>query len=232
MVKADTPKPLTILVVDDHESVRKKICERLTSHTGFEVICEAVNGLEGVRNAEELQPDVVDLDISIPVFGGIEAAARIRRVAPKARIVFLSQHTLPAIAEAALAVGGHAYVVKSAAAADLIPAIQAAIQGKRFVSQLEQKVAMTNNPTKSENVEGEKPAITLPGVVEKIVEPITPNEPEKAQIAVQGAEDLYRELRVENSLENSSGEKVRLKPGAQVDVTIEAPVDAVEKRPI
>jgi two-component system nitrate/nitrite response regulator NarL len=137
LVKADAPKPLTILVVDDNESVRKKICARLTSHDGFEVICEAVNGLEGVRNAEELQPDVVVLDISMPVFGGIEAAARIRRAAPKARIVFLSQHKLPAIAEAALASGGHAYVVKSAASADLIPAIQAAIRGERFVSKLD-----------------------------------------------------------------------------------------------
>jgi DNA-binding NarL/FixJ family response regulator len=110
MAKADTPKSLTILVVEDNESVRKKICERLTSHAGFEVICEASNGLDGVRNAEELQPDMVVLDISMPIFGGIEAAARIRRVAPKARIVFLSQHKLARIADAALASGGHAYV--------------------------------------------------------------------------------------------------------------------------
>jgi DNA-binding NarL/FixJ family response regulator len=137
VVKAGTPKSVTILVVEDNESVRKKICERLTSHTGFEVICEAGNGLEGVRNAEELQPDIVVLDISMPIFGGIEAAARIRRVAPQARIVFLSQHKLARIAEAALASGGHAYVVKSAASTDLIPAIRAVIQGKRFVSELE-----------------------------------------------------------------------------------------------
>lgn len=137
MAKAETPKTLRILVVDDNESLRKKICERLTSHDGFEVICEAANGLEGVRNAEELQPDVIVLDVSMPVFGGIEAAARIRRVAPKARIVFLSQHKLERIAQAALASGGHAYVVKSAAYADLIPAILAASQGKQFISKLD-----------------------------------------------------------------------------------------------
>ena len=91
---------------------------------------------------------------------------------------------------------------------------------------------MVNDPRNTENLDGEKPAITLPAVVEKIVNPITPNEPEKAQIAIQGADDLYREIRVENSLENSAGEKVRLKAGAQVDVTIEAPVDAVEKKPV
>src|SRR5579859_921486 len=105
--------------------------------TWLEVICEAANGLEGVRNAEELQPDIVVLDVSMPTFGGIEAAARIRRVAPKARIVFLSQHKLERIADAALASGGHAYVVKSAASKDLIAAIHAVTQGKTFVSKLE-----------------------------------------------------------------------------------------------
>jgi DNA-binding NarL/FixJ family response regulator len=82
---ADT-KPLKILVVEDHPKVREQISELLRSQSGFEVICEATNGLEGVRKAEELQPDVVVLDVTMPVFGGIEAAARIRRVASKARI--------------------------------------------------------------------------------------------------------------------------------------------------
>jgi hypothetical protein len=90
--------------------------------------------------------------------------------------------------------------------------------------------SMVNDP-KGENVDNEKPAVTLPGIVEKIVKPIAPNEPEKAQIAIQGADDLYREIRVENTLENAAGEKVRLKPGAEVDVTIEAPVESVEKKP-
>jgi YesN/AraC family two-component response regulator len=169
------------------------------------------------------------LDISMPTFGGIEAAARIRRVAPKARIVFLSQHRLERIAQAALASGGHAYVVKSAASTDLIRAILAAAQGKQFISQLEDGY---HGQGPDDSVDDEKPAVTLLGVVEKIVRPVLPNEPEKAQIAIQGADDLYREIRVENSLESSAGEKVRLKPGAQVDVTIEAPIDAVEKKPL
>ena len=88
---------------------------------------------------------------------------------------------------------------------------------------------MRNDPN-GENVDNEKPAITLPAVVEKIVKPFNPSEPEKAQIAIQGADHLYREIRVENTLKNAAGEKVRLKPGAEVDVTIEAPVEAVEKK--
>jgi len=89
---------------------------------------------------------------------------------------------------------------------------------------------MVNDP-KDKNVDNEKPAVVLPGVVEKIVKPIAPGEPEKAQIAIQGADDLYREIRVENTLENTAGEKVRLKTGAEVDVTIEATADSVEKKP-
>ena len=88
---------------------------------------------------------------------------------------------------------------------------------------------MRNDPN-GENVDNEKPAVTLPAVVEKIVKPFNPSEPEKAQIAIQGADHLYREIRVENTLKNAAGEKVRLKPGAEVDVTIEAPAEAVEKK--
>jgi hypothetical protein len=68
----------------------------------------------------------------------------------------------------------------------------------------------------------EKPSTTLPAVVEKVIQPRTPGEPEKAQITVEGADHLYRELRIDNTLVNENGEKVKLKPGAEVDVTIEA----------
>lgn len=68
----------------------------------------------------------------------------------------------------------------------------------------------------------EKPSVTLPGTVEKVIKPANPNEPEKAQIAVEGADDLYREIRIENSLTDENGKKVRLKKGAEVDVTVEA----------
>jgi uncharacterized cupredoxin-like copper-binding protein len=78
--------------------------------------------------------------------------------------------------------------------------------------------------------QNEKHAVTLPGIVEKIVKPVVPNEPEKAQIVVEGADHLYKELRIENELEDETGEKVKLKPGAEVEVTIEATKDSVEKK--
>jgi hypothetical protein len=83
------------------------------------------------------------------------------------------------------------------------------------------KTLSIRNPPMSE-----KPAATLPATVEKIIKSPTPNEPEKAQISVEGADHLYRELRIENTLVDEDGNKVRLKPGAEVEVTIAAEPEA------
>src|SRR6476620_10073679 len=99
-----------------------------------------------------------------------------------------------------------------------------------LVIEIPLKEKLMMNALQGEIGQDEKPAVTLPGVVEKILAPVTPSEPEKAQIAIQGADDLYKEIRVENTLKNAAGENVRLKPGAEVEVTIEAPVEAVEKK--
>jgi len=68
----------------------------------------------------------------------------------------------------------------------------------------------------------EKLSTTLPATVEKIIKPVSPREPEKAQIAVEGADHLYREIRIENALTDENGAKVGLKEGAEVEITIEA----------
>ena len=68
----------------------------------------------------------------------------------------------------------------------------------------------------------EKPTTTLPGTVQKIIHSPDPSVPEKAEIAVEGADELYREIRIENTLTDEKGHEVKLKPGAEVDVTIEA----------
>jgi hypothetical protein len=72
----------------------------------------------------------------------------------------------------------------------------------------------------------EKPSTTLPGTVEKIIKSPIPGEPEKAEIAVEGAEDLYREIRIENTLTDEHGNEVRLKKGAQVEVHVQADPEA------
>jgi uncharacterized protein YfaS (alpha-2-macroglobulin family) len=76
----------------------------------------------------------------------------------------------------------------------------------------------------------EKATATLPGTVQKIIKSPHPDMPEKAEIAVEGADELYREIRIENTLTDEKGNEVKLKPGATVEVTVEAePKDTVAK---
>ena len=76
----------------------------------------------------------------------------------------------------------------------------------------------------------DKVAVTLPGTVKKVIPPIHPSLPEKAEISVEGADDLYREIRIDNTLSDESGNEVSLKPGADVEVTIEADADATKPK--
>ncbi|HSZ01916.1 MAG TPA: hypothetical protein VK788_20640 [Terriglobales bacterium] len=77
----------------------------------------------------------------------------------------------------------------------------------------------------------EKPSATLPGTVEKIIKSPHPSDPEKAQIAVEGADELYKEIRIVNNLTDEKGDEVRLKQGAKVEVTVEAGPEAVVSKP-
>jgi hypothetical protein len=79
--------------------------------------------------------------------------------------------------------------------------------------------------------EKDKPSTTLPGTVEKIIKPIVPGEPDKAQIEIEKAEDLYREIRIDNVLKDEKGEEVALKEGMQVVVTIEADKKDTTQKP-
>ena len=72
----------------------------------------------------------------------------------------------------------------------------------------------------------EKSSVTMPGTVEKIIPPVHPSGPEKAQIALEGGDELYREIRIENSLTDENGDEVRLKKGAEVEITVEADPEA------
>jgi len=127
--------PIRILVVDDHAIVRRTICAYLSSDPTLNVICQAADGEEAVRKAEELRPDVVLLDIGLPTISGIEAARQIRIVSPQSHIIFLSQHDSLHMAIDAMKVGGHGYVTTIDAAAELLTAIHVVHEGTQFVSQ-------------------------------------------------------------------------------------------------
>jgi DNA-binding NarL/FixJ family response regulator len=127
--------PLRILVVDDHERLRKTVCEVLTSHPEFEVVCDVADGAEALKKTIELQPDIVIMDFSMPNMGGIEAAVKIRQAVPGTQVVFLSQHIAPSIVQMALATGARGYVAKSNIGDELVKAITMVARGLVFVSR-------------------------------------------------------------------------------------------------
>jgi DNA-binding NarL/FixJ family response regulator len=124
---------LRILLVDDYEQFRQFI-RLMFRGTEFSIVEEAADGLEAIHKAEELQPDLVILDIGLPRLNGIEAARQIRTVAPKSRILFVSQERDEDVIQEALNLGALGYVHKSLARRDLLPAAEAVIAGREFVS--------------------------------------------------------------------------------------------------
>jgi PAS domain S-box-containing protein len=113
---------MQVLVVDDHEIVRRGV-RSLLDEAGIEVCGEAVDGSDAIVKAQELKPDVVVMDVSMPNVNGIEATIEIVRHLPETRVVMLSQHDYPHILTQAIHAGASAYVVKSAISTDLVPAL-------------------------------------------------------------------------------------------------------------
>ncbi len=121
-----------ILLADDHPAVLDKLAHLLGD--AYEVVGSVSNGQAAVDAAVRECPDVVLMDISMPVMNGIEAAEQLIRMRTKAKIVFLTVHDDPDFVRAALATGAAGYVLKSLMATDLFPAIREALAGHRFVS--------------------------------------------------------------------------------------------------
>ncbi len=125
---------IRILLADDHTVVRKGLRLLLESHPGFKVIAEAANGREAVSLAEAHSPDVVVLDVAMPLLNGSEAARQISVRLPHTAIVFLSMHSDEGYVLKALKSGAKAYLLKDSAEDDLINAIKAVTEGKAFFS--------------------------------------------------------------------------------------------------
>ncbi len=98
------------------------------------VICEVSDGLDAVEKAPALQPDLILLDIGLPSLNGMEVARQLRELAPKSKIIFLSQETSAVLVKEAIALGACGYVFKCDAELDLLPAIDAVVSGRRYVS--------------------------------------------------------------------------------------------------
>jgi DNA-binding NarL/FixJ family response regulator len=123
-----------ILLVEDFEPWRRFYRSALEKLAEFQVVGEASDGLEAVDQARQLQPDLILLDIGLPALNGIDAARRIREISPASKILFVSENRSADIVGEALSIGANGYVLKSDAAGELLRAVNAVLEGKRYVS--------------------------------------------------------------------------------------------------
>jgi CheY-like chemotaxis protein len=130
----DCTSSVRILVVDDYEPFRRFICSTMEQRLGLQVIGEASDGLEAVQKSQELQPDLIVLDLGLPKLSGIEAAGQIHKLSPESKILIVSQECSTDVAQEAFSAGVLGYVVKAHAGNELLTAVEAVRQGRRFIS--------------------------------------------------------------------------------------------------
>lgn len=129
-----TQKRLRILLADDHAVVRQGFGRILAAQSDLEVIGEAGNGREAVALAEELKPDVVVMDVSMPELNGVEATRRLTKAAPRTRVLALSMHKDSVYVREILRAGAQGFLLKDASDQDLLAAVRAVGQGQGYIS--------------------------------------------------------------------------------------------------
>lgn len=118
-------RTLRVIVVDDNENVRRAICQILQSQADIKIVCEASDGAEAVRKVREHKPDIVLLDITMPVMNGFEAARHIKAEFPSILILIVSQFDSATFENEAVSAGASGYVLKSDASNVLVPTLRA-----------------------------------------------------------------------------------------------------------
>lgn len=128
------PKKTRVLLADDHAVVRQGFRFILEAQADMEVVGEAANGREAVDRAEQLKPDVVVMDVSMPELNGIEATRRIGEAAPRTRVLALSMHKDSVYVREILKAGARGYLLKDAYDNDLVSAVRAVARGDGYLS--------------------------------------------------------------------------------------------------
>jgi two-component system response regulator NreC len=126
-------RDLRILIADDHPIIRKHVRRILEEQPSFSVCGEAYDGVEAIEEAQRLKPDVVVLNVSMPILNGLDAGRKIKTVLPETAIVILSSNADRHFIEEAKKIGARAYVAKSKAAEALVTAIEGAITDGEFI---------------------------------------------------------------------------------------------------
>jgi two-component system response regulator NreC len=129
-----SPKTITVFLADDHTIVRQGLAKLLEAEPDLRVVGEAENGREAVVKVEKLRPDVVLMDIAMPMLNGIEATRQIKRVCPQTKVLILSMHSHDRYISELFSLGASGYMLKSSTGTDIISAIHTAVKGSTYLS--------------------------------------------------------------------------------------------------
>jgi len=127
-------KTITVFLADDHTIVRQGLAKLLEAEANLRVIGEAENGREAVAKVEKLKPNIVLMDIAMPMLNGIEATRQIKRVCPQTKVIILSMHSHSRYISELFDLGASGYLLKSSTGTDIINAIHAALKGSTYLS--------------------------------------------------------------------------------------------------
>jgi DNA-binding NarL/FixJ family response regulator len=153
--------PLRLLIADDHAVVRAGLRSLLESHKGWEVCAEAADGREAVEKAAKFKPDILILDIGMPLLNGVEAARRIHKALPKSEILILTMHESDELVQQVVEAGARGYILKDEADRILLAAIDALRQHKPYFSTRVADVADPPKPSRSRLTPREREILQL-----------------------------------------------------------------------
>ncbi len=152
-------KKIKVLLVDDHAVVRDGIRARLEQQPNYHVVGEAVNGREALQKVEELNPDIVLMDISMPVMNGMDAAKQLREKYPDVKVIILTMHEHKEYIQGVIRCGAQGYIVKDVSPTEMINAIQTVVDGETYYSSCVSQM-LFDDFSKSSNKDSDKLGLT------------------------------------------------------------------------
>jgi len=164
-----------ILIADDHSIVLAGLCKLVEADGEGEVVGTAEDGRALVEEAQKLRPDIILLDISMPLLNGLDAARQIRKLVPECKLIMLTMHATPTYAAEAFKAGVSGYLIKRSAASELKHAIQAVLRGQHYMTPLITKDVLDSALHPPEGSARKRPPSTL-----------TPRQREVLQLVAEG----------------------------------------------
>lgn len=129
-----TDRTITIFLADDHTIVRQGLAKLLAAEPNLRVIGEAQNGREAVKKVQGLKPDLVIMDIAMPLLNGIEATRQIKKLSPQTKVIILSMHSHDRYISELISIGASGYLLKDSTGEEIVKAISAAMKGDVYLS--------------------------------------------------------------------------------------------------